>query len=355
MTDKKTIRIDGSYGEGGGQILRTALALSAVVRKPIEIANIRKARPKPGLQPQHLTSVNAAARICSAVVEGAALSSTGLSFLPGATRGGDYSFDVSDIKGSAGSTSLIFQTIVLPLLFAERQSTITLMGGTHVPWSPTFHYLKQVFLPMLSIMNAEVELNIEQWGWYPRGGGRVAATVTPCRGFRAITFRERGNLKRMAGVSAVSNLPFSIADRQRAHAVRTLLQNGIESDIEIVTAPSIGKGTLLFLLAEFEHAKAGFGGLGAIGKRAEAVADEACSGMLRHLAAGGALDPHFADQVVPYLALASGESEFTTSSITRHLLTNIWVVKQFINRDIQVDGREGNAGSVRITPAELKA
>ncbi len=343
------LRIDGSYGEGGGQVLRTALALSVALRRPVEVTNIRKARPKPGLQPQHLTAVIAASAICGASVNGAALSSTGLAFTPGDVQGGNYTFDVSDIKGSAGSTSLVFQTILLPLFFAELPSTLVLLGGTHVPWSPTFHYLKQVFLPALFSLNADADINIEQWGWYPRGGGRVRASIRPCRKLNGLLLRDRGELKRLSGVSAVSNLPSGIAERQRARAVKVLSKLAINAAIETAEAPSSGKGTLLFLLAEFGNCRAGFDSLGAVGKRAETVADEACSRMLHYLGTGGALDPYLADQLVPYLALAHERSEFTTSRVTRHLLTNIWVVRQFLDRKIEVEGNEGAEGKITIS------
>lgn len=343
-----TLQIDGSFGEGGGQILRTSLALSCVSQTPVEIVNIRKAREKPGLQPQHLTAINAAMKISGGSAEGAALSSTALRFVPGRTLGGNHYFDVSAIKGSAGSASLVIQTILLPLFFADSPSTITVIGGTHVPWSPTFHYLKHVFLRMLSRLNANADVNIEKWGWYPAGGGRVIAKIRPGKEFPAITITERGKLKRVTGISAVSNLPLDIAARQRNQAIKLLSQRGIDAHIEIVNAPSIGKGTLFFLLAEFENVSAGFDSLGAIGKRAETVADEACRGMFEYLDRSGSFDPHLADQLIPYLALTKGTSEFSTTVITRHLLTNIWVVKQFLDVDIMVEGKEGGAGRVRI-------
>ncbi len=342
------VKIDGSSGEGGGQILRTALALSCVLGRPMEIVNIRKTRSKPGLQPQHLTAVKAAAAISHARVEGAELFSTALHFSPGPVRGGDYFFDVSETRGSAGSSSLVLQTILLPLLLAERPSAVTVVGGTHVPWSPTFHYLKQAFLPMLARLGATIKLGIEQWGWYPVGGGRVALRVVPTRELLPVILVERGMLKRVSGASAVSNLPRDIAVRQRNQAISALSSRGIDGNIEIVSAPSPGKGALLFLFAEFENCAAGFDALGAIGKRAETVADEACRGLFEYLDNPGALDPHLADQLVPYLALAQGPSEFTTSLITQHLLTNIKVVQQFVEVAIQVQGNEGEAGRVKI-------
>ena len=346
--EKNTIRIDGSYGEGGGQILRTSLALSCVLGRPVEITNIRRTRRKPGLQPQHLTAVKAAATISRARVEGAALSSTALRFSPGATRGGDYFFDVSETKGSAGSTSLVLQTILLPLCFAERPSTVTVIGGTHVPLSPTFHYLERVFLPTLSRIGVCADLGIEQWGWYPLGGGKIAAKISAKSVFKPVEIPARGKQVRVTGISAVANLPNDIAVRQRNRALHALRERGIDAAVDVVAAPSPGKGTLFFLLAEFENIAAGFDALGAIGKRAEEVADEACHALFQYMDADGALDPHLADQVIPYAACCNGTSEFTTTRITGHLLTNIWVVRQFMDMDITVEGTEGGPGKITV-------
>ncbi|HXY61826.1 MAG TPA: RNA 3'-terminal phosphate cyclase [Nitrospirota bacterium] len=346
---KGVVRIDGSYGEGGGQILRTSLALASALGRPLEIINIRKTRQKPGLQPQHLTSVLAAAAISRAHVEGAELSSTSILFLPGALLGGNYDFNVAEKRGSAGSTSLVLQTIMLPLCFADQPANVTVHGGTHVPWCPTFHYLKFIFLPMLSRINAKIALDIKKWGWYPGGGGTVMARVIPCGEMVPIRIPNRGRLIRATGISAVANLPRDIAVRQRNRAVNALLEKGIDADMEIVDASSPGKGTLVFLKVESENSIAGFDALGAIGKRAEEVADEACQSFLTYVKEQAALDPHLADQIVPYLALARGDSVFTTSSITRHLLTNIWVVKQFLDADVQVTGKEGEAGQITIS------
>ena len=349
MSGKSRVVIDGSYGEGGGQILRTSLALSAVTQKPFEIVNIRLARKKPGLQPQHLTAVKAAAAITSARTEGAELSSTALRFTPGPVKGGEYFFDVSEKRGSAGSTSLVLQTIMLPLLFAGEPSQVIVLGGTHVPWSPVFHYLQLVFLPAIARLGAAIDLDIEKWGWYPIGGGKVMLRVNPVRTLEPVTIRSRGSVKRISGVSAVANLPRDIAVRQRNQAMNALSIRRLDGEIEIVSAPSAGKGTLLFLLAEFENSRAGFGALGAVGKRAETVADEACHALFDHLDHPGALDPHLADQIIPYLALAGGTSEFTTSRITQHLLTNIRVVLQFLDVDLDVEGKEDEPGRVKCS------
>jgi RNA 3'-phosphate cyclase len=292
--------------------------------------------------------VKAAATISRAGVQGAELSSTALRFSPLEVSGGEYFFDVSEKKGSAGSTSLVLQTILLPLALAEHSSQITVLGGTHVPWSPPFHYLTQVFLPLLSRIGVTAKLDIEKWGWYPQGGGRVSATVQPAKAFSPLKVIERGKLVRATGISAVSNLPEDIARRQRDQTVKRLSQKGIDAGFELLSAPSPGKGTFLFLFVEFENIIAGFGSLGAIGKRAEEVANEACDEFLAYLEGDGALDPHLADQIVPYLALAGGASSFTTTRISKHLLTNIWVVKQFVDTDVRVEGEEGKPGRIEI-------
>ncbi len=348
--DPHRVYIDGSFGEGGGQILRTSLALACVLRKPMEIINIRKARRNPGLQPQHLTAVMAAASIANAVVQGAELSSTALQFRPDRTSGGAYNFDVAKRKSSAGSVSLVLQSILLPLCFAEKSSLVTVKGGTHVPWSPSFHYLKSIVAPLLFRLGVQTEYSIASWGWYPIGNGQISARITPARALRPLTLIDRGGLLRVTGISAVSNLPNHIATRQRYRALAILSRQGIDASIETLSAPSPGKGSFLFLAAEFEHCSAGFGSLGAIGKRAEEVADEACNGLLSYLQAKGALDPYLTDQVVPWLAFCQGPSEFTTSRVTRHLLTNLWVMRQFMDVDGQVEGSEGEEGRVLIRP-----
>ncbi len=344
------VRLDGSYGEGGGQILRTAVSLSCVTGRPVEITNIRRGRPRPGLQPQHLTAVKAAAIISRASVEGAELSSTSLWFSPGKVRGGDYVFDVAEKKGSAGSVSLVIQTVLLPLCMAHGPSRMTVLGGTHVPWSPSFHYLKHVFLPMLSRLGVKAEIEIEKWGWYPLGGGEVTVRVIPGKGIEPVIIDKRGRLVRTSGVSAVSNLSMHIAERQKSEALTLLRRRGIDASIEVVLAPSQGKGSFLFLSAESENITAGFDGLGALGKRTERVAEEAVGEFFSYLDSDAALDPHLADQLVHYLALAPERSEFTVSRVTKHLLTNIWVVKQFVAVDIRLHGMEGEAGRVEVTP-----
>ncbi|HEY6839104.1 MAG TPA: RNA 3'-terminal phosphate cyclase, partial [Geobacteraceae bacterium] len=333
--------IDGSYGEGGGQILRTALAFACLTITPCRIVNIRRGRRKPGLMPQHLAAVRAAATISGAALEGDEQGSTAVTFSPQAVRGGTFEFHI----GTAGSVTLLLQTIILPLLMAGRPSRVSLTGGTHVPFSPCCHYLAEVFVPLLRRLGGELRLTIDAYGFYPRGGGRVVAEIEPCRGFRPLTLTSPGSVRRVTGMSGVGNLPLSIAERQRAAARETLAAACGAAlpppRIELFDAPGPGQGTFLFLKAETDAVAAGFTALGARGKRAETVGNEAAAELCAHLATGAALDPHLADQIVPFLALAPAPSTFTTSRITRHLLTNLWVIDLFHPLRYQIVGEEG--------------
>ena len=325
------IEIDGSYGEGGGQILRTSLTLSVLTGKPVRIYRIRAGRKEPGLKPQHLMSAHAAVQISGGRLAGAELGATDLSFHPGRIQPGNYTFDVTSLKASAGSTSLIFQTIFLPLGFTKASSHIILKGGTHVPWSPPADYLKEVFLPTVAPMGIQAKIEIPLKGFYPIGGGVLEATVNPFQTpLKPLRTQERGKLMQVRILSMVANLPLSIATRQLNQAVARLTEHGLRPLGETGTAESPGKGTSCFIQAEFEHVRAGFSALGAIGKRAEQVADEAVEEFLRFWNGQGTLDRHLVDQVVLCMALAEGESTVTVSEVTDHLKTNIWVIEQFL-------------------------
>ncbi|MBI5025810.1 MAG: RNA 3'-phosphate cyclase [Nitrospirae bacterium] len=338
------IEIDGSFGEGGGQVLRTALSLSCHLKKPFRIFNIRAQRKKPGLQPQHLTCVRAAQLIAGAEVKGDSIGSSELIFNPDKAYGGHYRFDI----GTAGSTSLVLQTILLPLCFAEEPSGITITGGTHVPWSPPFHYLKDVFLQVLKTMGIDVSLSIERWGFYPKGGGIISASIKPASAIKPISLEKRGEIKAIKGLSATGNLPSSIAERQRASASEILEAHGLRADIELLDAPCIGQGTFFFIVSEFENSTAGFSALGQRGKKAEDVGREAAEEFLEFFNSGAPVEKRLADQIVPYMALSEGTSSFITSRITMHLLTNIWVIEKFLDVKVEVSGKEGEIGKVVI-------
>lgn len=336
------IEIDGSYGEGGGQILRTSLSLSCVTGKPLHIYNIRKGRKKPGLMPQHLTVVRALSLISDGETKGDNKGSTELYFNPKQVRAGEYMFDI----GTAGSTTLVLQSLIPPLIFQDRASRLTLLGGTHVPYSPCFHYIKEVFLPFLQQIGVEVSAGIERFGFYPEGGGRIWAEVRPVTELQGVFIKERGKVVSIEGCSGVSNLLQSITERQKQSVVDILRDFPIA--VESVLVPSKSKGTFVFLKLISENITAGFSSLGKRGKRAEDVGKEAAEALLNYIHSGAALDPHIADQLVLYLALSGKESFLGTSRITSHLITNLHVVKVFTGINFKIDGLLNEPGTIHI-------
>ena len=342
------LTLDGSQGEGGGKILRTALSLAVALRRPVRLIRIRARRPRPGLQPQHLAVVRALAEISRAEVTGDALDSTDIHFTPRELRGGEYRFDVAAIKGSAGSVSLVFQSLLLPLAFAPEPSRLTLCGGTHVPWSPPVHYVTKVFLPMLRRAGVQAGLTLKRWGWYPAGGGEIDAEITPISAVRALVQEVREKPAVISGVSAVSRLPRSIAERQRTRALERLAARDLAADITIgEDREARNPGTLLFLATE----GAGTAALGRRGLRAETVADLAVDPLLAFLDSGASVDDHLADQLVPFLALAHEPSTFSCPTPSRHLTTVAWVVQQFLPVRIALSSGASRA-TVRILPEE---
>ncbi|GIX49340.1 MAG: ribosomal subunit interface protein [Candidatus Tectimicrobiota bacterium] len=339
------LQIDGARGEGGGQILRSALTLSLLTGTPVHLINIRARRPKPGLMPQHLQAVQAAAAVGEAEVEGAFLGSQALRFVPRGRRGGTFRFDI----GTAGATSLVLQTVFLPLSAAAEPSHLTLTGGTHVPWSPCHHYLELHWLPLMRRLGCDAELRLELAGFYPQGGGRVRAHIRPVARLVPLQLTVRGRLLGIRGLSAVANLDLSIAERQRLQALQRLAPYCREVDIEVVRLPARGKGTLLLLLAQFEHARCCYYALGERGKPAERVADEAVEQLLAFLHSEAAVDEFLADQLLLPLAFAPGTSELTTARVTQHLLTNAEVIRQFLPVEIDIRGALGAPGWLRLT------
>lgn len=346
ILEEKLIDIDGSYGEGGGQILRTALALSAILKKPFRIHHIRSKRKNPGLQAQHLEAVEALAQITEAQTEGVKFGSQKITFIPYKILPGDYQFEVK----TAGSTLLLFQAIFFPLSWAQRPSRVTLVGGTHVPWSPPFQYLAEVLLPTLEPMGISVNPAIEKWGFYPKGGGKIQLTIHPVHTLKPIHLTDRGSMRRIRGLSAISNLPSHVAERQRDQAVRRIQEElNMDAEIKILPdVPSNGPGSFLFLLAEYEKTIAGFSSLGQKGKATEKVADEAIDDLKDYISSEGCIDPHLADQLVPFMAMARGNSSFTTTRTTNHLLTNLWIIRHFLQGRVETQGEIGKTGRVHF-------
>jgi RNA 3'-terminal phosphate cyclase (ATP) len=346
------IEIDGSIGEGGGQVLRSALTLSLLTGQAFSMTRVRASRPRPGLFPQHLAAVQAAAQISAADVSGDRIGSRELGFAPGPVQPGRYHFDI----GTAGATSLVLQTLLLPLALAKTTSSLSISGGTHVPWSPCFHYLDWHWRPLLARLGIAFRLELPMAGFYPQGGGELLAEIAGGARPLSLDLRERGGLRRLRGLSAVANLPMEIAERQRSQALRRLGRRITEPDvrIDIEPLPARSPGTLLLLLAEFEHSQACCFALGARGKRAERVADEAVDDLFAFLDGDGAVDRWMADQLLLPLALAAQASVFRTAQVSSHLLTNAAVIGAFLPVRIVVEGAPGEAALVHIQPGSAQ-
>lgn len=326
------IQIDGSYGEGGGQILRTSLSLAAITGEPIRIDCIRAGRQKPGLAAQHLTAVRAAAAICQAKLRGDALGSMTLEFIPASSaQAGLYTFDVAQARegGSAGTVSLVLQTILLPLALASGDSEVRLRGGTHVTFSPPFTYIEQVYLPMLSRMGVQAEARLRAWGWYPQGGGEVELRLSGGSKLSGFNLLERGDLRQVRGLAVVTELPSHIPQRMASRAENLLRQADLRANVQPLRERGVAPGAGIFLTSEYENSWSGVGALGRVGLPAEKVAEVACEELLAFHKTGAPVDVHLADQLLLPAALASQASHYRVAEISTHLTTNAWVIEQF--------------------------
>lgn len=339
------IDIDGSQGEGGGQMLRTSLALALVTGRAFHLRNVRAGRPKPGLKPQHLMCVRAAAAIGQATVRGASPGSTDLVFEPGEVVGGKYNFPI----GTAGATSLVLHTLYVPLcLRSAVPSELVITGGTHVTHSPSFHFLNRTWRAYMELLGLHIGLTMRRPGFYPRGGGVLEAHVQPAASVRGLHIEDGPAIHQVTGFSAVAGLPPDIARRQARRAAFRLKQAGLDTDI-VEESWQGGPGTVVGLELPTRPVATLYSGLGERGKPAERVADEAVEQVLAHLQAPpGAIDAHSADQIVLPLALAAGSSSFPVALVTQHLLTNLDVIRKFVDRVMMVEGEEGKPGRVVI-------
>lgn len=322
--EKSLLVIDGAMGEGGGQILRTALSLSLCLQQAFRIVNIRLQRRKPGLQRQHLAAVRAAAAIGRAEVDGAELGSTELRFSPTGLSGGNYRFDI----GSAGSTTLVLQTLLLPLLMAESPSRLQLLGGTHNPMAPSFEFVQQAFLPLLARMGARVEMALLRPGYYPVGAGELRVSIHPCPRLHPLFLLERGAIRQIRAVATLSRLPEHIAERELQVVAEGL---GLEPAALAVQQELRARcpGNALQVTVQSEGCTEVFSGIGQRGLPAEEVAEQVVRQVRRYLAAGVPVGPYLADQLLLPLALAGGGA-FITVAPDRHTPTNLDVIRLFI-------------------------
>ena len=339
---KKTIEIDGALGEGGGQVLRTSLALALITRQPFHLRNIRAGRGKPGLQAQHLMCVKAAAEIGAARVRGDRLGSGDLVFEPGEVVPGDYRFQI----GTAGATSLVVHTICLPLALAEGPSSIDVEGGTHVKASPCFHFLDRTWAAYMRTLGIAVEVKMERCGFYPRGGGLIHALVQPPTKLRPFHGMTRASVTGAIVFAGSAGLPSHVAERLTERVSERLSEMGLAVTTRIESWPG-GPGCMVGVELPTEPAPTFLFALGERGKPAEKVADEAADQVAAYLQTEPlGVDGHSADQLLLPLALASEPSRFRVAEVTSHLRTNADVIRHFLERSIQIDGGEGEPGLV---------
>ncbi|HEX8853490.1 MAG TPA: RNA 3'-terminal phosphate cyclase [Pyrinomonadaceae bacterium] len=336
------LTIDGSTGEGGGQIIRTSLALSLITRKPFRIERVRARRAKPGLQRQHLTAVKAAAEIGRAEVEGAGVGSQQFSFRPREVAPGDYRFPI----GTAGATTLVFQTVLPPLMLADGPSTLSFEGGTHNVHAPPYDFLERVFLPLVKRMGPRVELTLERYGFYPPGGGRFRVHIEPSHTLSPLTLAERGAIRRRRARALVVNLPPHIAERELLTIGEELDWTDGELQVE-ASKNALSPGNVVMLEVESEHLTEMFTRVGERGLRAERVATEACREARRYLSTDAPVGEHLADQLLIPLALAGGGS-YVTLPLSLHTTTNIEVIKKFLDVDIKTEPLTGGLWRVSV-------
>jgi len=332
----KVVEIDGSYGEGGGQIVRTACSFAAVTQKPCHIFNIRSARRQPGLRPQHLASVHALAGLCAASLKGNAIDSRELFFSPGRIVANDLKVRVE----TAGSITLMLQALLPAAFHSDAPITIDFEGGgTDTARAPSLDYFHHVFLWFLERIGLSVKIEVGRRGYYPRGGAAMAVRVTPGKP-DALELSERGAIKQLTLFSHAALILKSrkVAERQLDGALSVLESLGVPTSSNIEYAPSFSAGSSICIAAEFENTVIGCSSLGKKGKRAEDVGREATGGILKEFEGRFCLDRHMADQILPYLAFGGDGSSATVSEVTSHCRTNMWVIEKFLDGHFDLHG-----------------
>ncbi len=345
----RPIEIDGSQGEGGGQILRTAVSLSAVLGVPVKVVDIRANRPQPGLKAQHLEAVKALQKLCNAQVEGLEVGSKEVLFRPGKLEGGHFTIDI----GTAGSISLVIQTIVLPALWGSKDTFVRIFGGTADKWAPSIAYTHYIFLSLLRLMGAHTNLGLINRGYYPEGGGEVELRVCPLgpEGLKPLVILAQDGEPKVFGAVHTANLPKDVGHRLKSTALKFLV--GIK-DVKVMSNQWEGRstGAGITLVSEFKNTLLGADALGEKGKRAEIVARECVDELLTEGKSGATLDHHMADQILPFMALASGPSEFLVREITQHTKTNIDIIEKLVGASFELKAAEEGLTRIKVRPGK---
>lgn len=343
--------IDASYGEGGGQLLRTGVALSAITGTPVRFRHIRARRDKPGLAPQHLAAVKAMADICGAQVGGLALRAQELTFIPGQIRPGSYRFDI----GTAGSITLVLQALLPVLAVAGGQSHVVIRGGTDVRAAPPLDYVSHVLLHLLRGMGVTARLALRRRGYYPRGGGEIEIDIEPAR-LHALDLASTGKPLSLGGIAHVANLPAHIIHRMATAASGRLAGFALKAHIDTVALGSdeaIGQGGALVLWADIGHSRLGSALVAERGLRSEDLAESVADALIADLACGASVDIHAADQLLIYAALADGESRFTVRELSSHAQTAMWVIGQFLPATFRTEVHDAITSVIVQPPSHL--
>ncbi|HIQ29450.1 MAG TPA: RNA 3'-terminal phosphate cyclase [Candidatus Caldiarchaeum subterraneum] len=341
--------VDGAFGEGGGQILRTSVAVAAVMQRPLRVFNIRAKRRPPGLRPQHLTAVKAVAQLSNASVSGLAVGSTEIRFYPSRVRGGRFEFDA----GTAGSTTLILQSLMPVMAFADSGVEALIRGGTNNPLAPPLEYLENVVLPVLAKMGAVFKVRLHRRGFYPRGQGVISAHSSPVKVLNPINLTGRPKVRRVTGMAYSCRLPEHITERMAKAAEKMLRERGYDAEISREAlqpnnprcSPDPGTGIILYAWAG--DLALGVDKLGEKGVPAEKVAEEAVKSILEEIDAEAPVDSHLGDQLVVWTALAEGVSEYETTRLTTHTTTAIEVCRRLTGAEFEVEGNLGGRARIK--------
>ncbi|MHA2314618.1 MAG: RNA 3'-terminal phosphate cyclase [Candidatus Hermodarchaeia archaeon] len=341
------VEIDGSVFEGGGQILRSAVAFGAVLGKAVVVKKIRAKRKTPGLRPQHLHGILAVKELTSAHVKGTHIGSNRIEFIPQNRKGGKFTVDI----GTAGAITLVLQGVMIVAPYCERPVRGKLTGGTNVAWSPPIEYLQHVILPRLQQMNYQGMVEIEKRGYYPRGGGRINTNLLPVNKLASLSLKEAQEAPKIFGISHCGSLPRHVAERQANAATNTLVQAGYQIEtIDIKHSSdtlSPGSGVSLWTSKQ-ENRIIGADALGQRKLKAEVVGEQAAASLIQELKTSAPVDVHQADMIIPYIALAEGESSFSVSELAMHTITNIHVVEQFLDIRFDVKGELGTPAHISV-------
>lgn len=319
------IEIDGSYGEGGGQILRSSIALSIITKTPVHITNIRANRPNPGIKPQHYTALSIMKEISQAKTEGLCIGSSTIQFYPNAIKGGAFTFDV----GTAGSIVLIYQALLLATLRTTQPITIQLRGGTDVKWSPSWDYFQKVFLKTLNDLGFQANTQLTKRGYYPKGGGEATITIHPFDSIQNVVWDSSMHIKKIYGNIHIGGLPDHITQRMKHAVIKTLFKQNIQSDISIETHETLSPGTGITLWTEEADGCIGSVGLGERGVPADNIGKQSAEDILKYIQTDSTIDIYLMDQILPFLVQSNKDSIVRVKTLSNHAKTNMWIIEQF--------------------------